>query len=88
MENEAIPENIDLNELKEKIKDPEVGLILFTSSTYEKYKNLIEHTEKRKTKVTPIFMRIPEYGIKDAEIDDVDLMIKKALGVKIGGFNE
>lgn len=85
---ESFPEDVDTKELRSKLKDPDLGLVIFTTGAYQKYKNIIEHAESRKTKVTPIIMRIPEYGKKDTKADDIDLLIKKALGIKIGGINE
>ena len=85
---ECLTPDIDTKELRLKLKDPELGLVILTTSAYQKYREIIEHTEQRKKTVTPIFMRIPEYGKKDTEADDIDLLIKKALGIKIGGLNE
>ncbi len=79
---ENLDEDIEYSKLKSKLKDPNLSLALFTNSSYQKHKELIDRFEMRKTKVTPILMQLPKYD--KLESDEIDQLVRKALGVKIG----
>lgn len=85
---ECLADTTDPKDIIKKLQDPQVGLVLFSTSAYHKYKDEIELFEKRNLKSTPIIMKIPDPSKKDMETDEIDLMIERALGLKKDDHND